>query len=83
MPTFFKLQSFFSLSLYQLIESQKVIQMEGQQEDNQTRNNLQQQAGMQEFAKKKLVVRKCYCTVSSLVNILTNLYIFRVHFQYC
>jgi len=54
MPTFFKLQSFFSLSLYQLIESQKVIQMEGQQEDNQTRNNLQQQAGMQEFAKKNL-----------------------------
>jgi len=52
MPTFFKLQSFFSLSLYQLIESQKVIQMEGQQEDNQTRNNLQQQAGMQKFAKK-------------------------------
>ncbi|CAG8644636.1 2039_t:CDS:2, partial [Paraglomus brasilianum] len=39
--------------------------MEGQQEDNQTRNNLQQQAGMQEFAKKT------YEFTSNVVNVIT------------
>ena len=56
MPTFFKFQSFFfshqTKNLYQLIKSQKDIRMSGQQEDNQTRDNLQQQAGMQEDAKQ-------------------------------
>lgn len=44
----------------------------------QNNSTLQQQDEGLWSLSKRFMVRKCFCTVSLLINILTNLYIFRV-----